>query len=170
MHSHSGHSHGGHDHSHDHSQEHGHTHEIMENPGFYAQRQLMLNDRDFSERAFTIGIGGPVGSGKTALMLKLCQALSNDYSIACVTNDIFTREDCEVWSIGCFFCNNIQRMLTICKQFLVRNKALPPERIRAIETGSCPHAAIREDISQNLQACEGKQIKIYWFAKNRSPT
>jgi urease accessory protein len=73
----------------------------------------------------------PVGSGKTALMLALCLALRDKYSIAAVTNDIFTREDCE---------------------FLTRHKALPAERIRAIETGGCPHAAVREDISTNLAA------------------
>lgn len=70
---------------------------------------------------------------KTALMLALCRALQSRFSIAAVTNDIFTREDGE---------------------FLVRHQALPEERIRAIETGGCPHAAIREDISANLQACE----------------
>jgi urease accessory protein len=80
-----------------------------------------------------VGIGGPVGSGKTALMLKLCLGVRDDMSIAAVTNDIFTREDGE---------------------FLTKHKALPPERIRAVETGGCPHAAIREDISANLQACE----------------
>lgn len=82
----------------------------------------------------------PVGSGKTALMLQLCRRLSTDYNIACVTNDIFTREDAE---------------------FLIRNKALSdPERIIAIETGGCPHAAIREDISANLGALEGLQAKF----------
>lgn len=70
---------------------------------------------------------------KTALMLALCRELKDRLSIAAVTNDIFTREDGE---------------------FLVRHQALPEERIRAIETGGCPHAAIREDISANLQACE----------------
>jgi len=75
----------------------------------------------------------PVGSGKTALMLALCLALRERYSIAAVTNDIFTREDAE---------------------FLTKNKALPASRIRAIETGGCPHAAVREDISANLAALE----------------
>ncbi|KAJ6821609.1 urease accessory protein G [Iris pallida] len=89
--------------------------------------------RDFAERAFTIGIGGPVGTGKTALMLALCQFLRDKYSLAAVTNDIFTREDGE---------------------FLVKNGALPEERIRAVETGGCPHAAIREDISINLGPLE----------------
>ncbi|KAI6781511.1 CobW/HypB/UreG [Emericellopsis cladophorae] len=76
---------------------------------------------------------GPVGSGKTALMLALCLALREKYNLAAVTNDIFTREDAE---------------------FLTRNAALPPSRIRAIETGGCPHAAVREDISANLAALE----------------
>lgn len=75
----------------------------------------------------------PVGSGKTALMLALCLALREKYSIAAVTNDIFTREDAE---------------------FLTKNRALPAERIKAIETGGCPHAAVREDISANLAALE----------------
>lgn len=78
-------------------------------------------------------LSSPVGSGKTALMLALCLALRKEYSLAAVTNDIFTREDAE---------------------FLTRHQALPPSRIRAIETGGCPHAAVREDISQNLAALE----------------
>jgi len=91
--------------------------------------------RDFGERGFTVGIGGPVGSGKTALVLKLCQTLfdKSDRNLAVVTNDIFTQEDAE---------------------FLVRHEALPRELIRAVETGGCPHAAIREDISANLTALE----------------
>uniref|UniRef100_K3X4S2 CobW/HypB/UreG nucleotide-binding domain-containing protein n=1 Tax=Globisporangium ultimum (strain ATCC 200006 / CBS 805.95 / DAOM BR144) TaxID=431595 RepID=K3X4S2_GLOUD len=113
--------------------EHGHTHEHFEHAGHFDERDPVHSGRDFSLRAFTVGIGGPVGSGKTALMLALCQELKDKFSIAAVTNDIFTREDGE---------------------FLVRHQALPEERIRAIETGGCPHAAIREDISANLQACE----------------
>jgi urease accessory protein len=89
--------------------------------------------RDYARRAFTVGIGGPVGSGKTALVLALCRALRDRYGLGVVTNDIFTREDAE---------------------FLIRNEALPAERIRAIETGGCPHAAIREDVSHNLAALE----------------
>ena len=89
--------------------------------------------RDFSRRAFTVGVGGPVGSGKTALMLQLCRRLRERMSVAAVTNDIFTKEDGE---------------------FLVRHGALEPARIRAVETGGCPHAAIREDISANLLALE----------------
>src|SRR6185312_8851508 len=89
--------------------------------------------------AFTIGIGGPVGSGKTALVLALCRALREKHSLGVVTNDIFTREDAE---------------------FLVRNQALPPERIRAVETGGCPHAAIREDITPNLLALEELMVDV----------
>jgi urease accessory protein len=78
-----------------------------------------------------IGIGGPVGSGKTALTLALCRRLRDDYNIAVVTNDIYTKEDAE---------------------FLTRNGALAPERIIGVETGGCPHTAIREDASMNLAA------------------
>jgi len=78
-----------------------------------------------------IGIGGPVGSGKTALTERLCKAMRDRYDIAAITNDIYTREDAE---------------------FLTRAGALPPERIRGVETGGCPHTAIREDASINLAA------------------
>jgi urease accessory protein len=78
-----------------------------------------------------VGIGGPVGSGKTALTLALCKALRGRFNIAVVTNDIYTEEDA---------------------QFLVRNEALAPERIIGVETGGCPHTAIREDASINLEA------------------
>jgi urease accessory protein len=78
-----------------------------------------------------VGIGGPVGSGKTALTLALCKALRERFDIAVVTNDIYTEEDA---------------------QFLVRNEALAPERIMGVETGGCPHTAIREDASINLEA------------------
>ena len=78
-----------------------------------------------------VGIGGPVGSGKTALTLALCKEFRDRYEIAAVTNDIYTAEDA---------------------QFLVRNDALPPERILGVETGGCPHTAIREDASINLEA------------------
>ncbi|MFL5785833.1 MAG: urease accessory protein UreG, partial [Bacteriovoracaceae bacterium] len=99
-------------------------------PGLFHDRDAPL-DRDYSKRSFTVGIGGPVGSGKTALMLSLCRALRDKYSLGAVTNDIFTKEDAE---------------------FLIRHEALPKERIRAVETGGCPHAAIREDISHNMDA------------------
>ena len=78
-----------------------------------------------------VGIGGPVGTGKTALMDALCKRLRDDYEIAAITNDIYTEEDA---------------------QFLIRSGALPPERIRGVETGGCPHTAIREDASINLAA------------------
>jgi len=137
-----------HPHTHDHDAgagpftlaEHGHTHEHYEHAGKFAERDLPdWSGRDFKERGFTIGIGGPVGSGKTALTLALCRALRDNYNIAVVTNDIFTRED---------------------QEFLIRNGALPAERIKAIETGGCPHAAIREDISANLGALEELQAKF----------
>lgn len=117
------------EHSHD---GHGHTHESWLHPGLFHERDKPL-DRDYQKRAFTIGIGGPVGSGKTALLLALCRALRDRYSLGVVTNDIFTKEDAE---------------------FLMRHEALPLERIRAVETGGCPHAAIREDITPNLLALE----------------
>ena len=117
---------------------HGHTHEHLDHPGHFHERELPL-DRDFKRRAFTVGIGGPVGSGKTALMLQLCKRLRETMNIAAVTNDIFTKEDGE---------------------FLTKNGALPAERIRAVETGGCPHAAIREDISANLLALEELHAKF----------
>jgi urease accessory protein len=123
-----------HHHPHDHEDDDGHSHEHLEHPGRFHERPLRLEERDYSRRAFTVGIGGPVGSGKTALCLELCRALRERISLAAVTNDIFTREDAE---------------------FLVRNEALEPRRIRAVETGGCPHAAIREDITSNLLALEG---------------
>jgi urease accessory protein len=98
-----------------------------------------LRRRDYSQRAFTVGIGGPVGSGKTSLLLALCCALRERVSLGVVTNDIFTREDAE---------------------FLHRNRALASERIRAVETGGCPHAAIREDISHNLDALEQLMAEV----------
>ena len=122
-------------HAHDHGHHHGpggHTHEHLEHAGRFHEREQPLA-RDFSERAFTVGIGGPVGSGKTALMLQLCRRLRATMNIAAVTNDIFTKEDGE---------------------FLIRNEALEAGRIRAVETGGCPHAAIREDITANLMALE----------------
>jgi urease accessory protein len=110
-----------------------HTHDQWDHPGYFAERPRPLADRDYATRAFTVGVGGPVGSGKTALMLQLCRRLRERISVCAVTNDIFTREDAE---------------------FLTRHAALDPKRIRAVETGGCPHAAIREDISANLLALE----------------
>jgi urease accessory protein len=86
------------------------------------------------EDVLRIGVGGPVGSGKTALVDSLCKRLRDRLDIAVVTNDIYTREDAE---------------------FLIRSEALPKERIRGVETGGCPHTAIREDASMNLAAIAG---------------
>lgn len=80
-----------------------------------------------------IGVGGPVGSGKTALIERLTRKMSEEYSICVVTNDIYTKEDA---------------------QFLIKNSALPKERIIGVETGGCPHTAIREDCSMNLEAVD----------------
>lgn len=80
-----------------------------------------------------IGVGGPVGSGKTALIERLTRELTKEYSICVITNDIYTKEDAE---------------------FLIKNSALPKERIMGVETGGCPHTAIREDCSMNLEAVE----------------
>jgi urease accessory protein len=91
------------------------------------------------ERALRIGIGGPVGSGKTALVAALCRALAGTLQLAVVTNDIYTTEDAD---------------------FLLRNGVLPAERIRAVETGCCPHTAIRDDISANLDAVEGLEARL----------
>jgi len=86
-----------------------------------------------SKQVLRIGVGGPVGSGKTALLNALCLAMRNDYEIGVVTNDIYTREDAE---------------------FLIKHEALAQERIRGVETGGCPHTAIREDASINLAAVQ----------------
>jgi urease accessory protein len=86
-----------------------------------------------------IGIGGPVGSGKTALIEKLCKALSEEYEIGVVTNDIYTKEDALI---------------------LTRAEALPAERIIGVETGGCPHTAVREDISMNLDAIDALNRKF----------
>ncbi|MFI7300761.1 urease accessory protein UreG [Streptomyces sp. NPDC050121] len=88
---------------------------------------------DGRRRALRVGLGGPVGSGKTASVAALCRTLRDCWAIAVVTNDIYTREDAE---------------------YLLREAVLPPERITAVETGACPHTAIRDDISANLEAVE----------------
>jgi len=80
-----------------------------------------------------VGVGGPVGSGKTALVDRLCKSMRDEFNIAVVTNDIYTREDAD---------------------FLIRSEALTPDRIRGVETGGCPHTAIREDASMNLAAID----------------
>lgn len=86
-----------------------------------------------------IGVAGPVGSGKTALIERLSRAMSKDYSLGVITNDIYTKEDAE---------------------FLTKNSLLPPERIIGVETGGCPHTAIREDASMNLEAVEEMAARI----------
>lgn len=89
-----------------------------------------------------IGVGGPVGSGKTALIEKLCKKLRDEYEIAVVTNDIFTKEDALI---------------------LTRAEALPEERILGVETGGCPHTAVREDISMNLDAIDTLTSRFYYL-------
>jgi urease accessory protein len=86
-----------------------------------------------------VGIGGPVGSGKTALVAALCRILADEVNLAVVTNDIYTTEDAD---------------------FLLRNGVLPPERVRAVETGCCPHTAIRDDIAANLDAVEELEARL----------
>ncbi|AJC53928.1 urease accessory protein UreG [Streptomyces sp. 769] len=94
---------------------------------------------DGTRRALRIGLGGPVGTGKTATVAALCRVLREEFSIAVVTNDIYTREDAE---------------------FLRREAVLPTERIVAVETGACPHTAIRDDISANLEAVEDLEESV----------
>ena len=89
--------------------------------------------------AFRVGVAGPVGSGKTALVDLLCKAMRDDWRLAVVTNDIYTKEDA---------------------QFLVRSQALVPERIMGVETGGCPHTAIREDASMNIAAIEQMEVRF----------
>lgn len=93
----------------------------------------------YMKQALRLGIGGPVGSGKTALVEMLCKRMRDDYSIAVVTNDIYTKEDQEI---------------------LIRQEALTEDRIVGVETGGCPHTAIREDASMNLTAIEELQKKF----------
>src|SRR5882757_2712518 len=94
---------------------------------------VSMGGSDREQEVLRIGVGGPVGSGKTALVDSLCKRLRSRLDIAVVTNDIYTREDAE---------------------FLIRSEALPKERIRGVETGGCPHTAIREDASMNLAAID----------------
>ena len=94
-----------------------------------------MTDRNYIK----IGIAGPVGSGKTALIERLSRAMSKEYSLAVITNDIYTKEDA---------------------QFLTQNSLLPAERIIGVETGGCPHTAIREDASMNMEAVEEMAIRI----------
>lgn len=123
-----------------HHAEYPHTHDgDPVTPGTFSQRAAPKR-RDFGARSYTVGIGGPVGSGKTALLLALCRKLRDTCQLGVVTNDIFTKEDAE---------------------FLMRHDALPAERIRAVETGGCPHTAIRDDISPNLVALDGLMASLH---------
>jgi urease accessory protein len=99
----------------------------------------MMNSLSRNKPVLRVGIGGPVGSGKTALMDALCKRLRDHYQIAAVTNDIYTREDAE---------------------FLIRSQALTPDRIVGVETGGCPHTAIREDASMNLAAIDDLCVRF----------
>ncbi|WP_371581948.1 urease accessory protein UreG [Streptomyces sp. NBC_01314] len=113
--------------------DHTHSHDGPAAVGADARRP------DGTRRALRIGLGGPVGSGKTATVAALCRALRDELTLAVVTNDIYTREDAE---------------------FLLREAVLPPERITAVETGACPHTAIRDDISANLEAVEDLEDEV----------
>ena len=117
---------------------HSHDEDGPVGPGDFKRRN-QPHDRDYHERAFTVGIGGPVGSGKTALLLALCRKLRDRYSLGVVTNDIFTKEDGE---------------------FLVRHEALESERIVAVETGGCPHTAVRDDVSQNIDSLFQLMLRV----------
>ncbi|MFC4497108.1 urease accessory protein UreG [Streptomyces ovatisporus] len=110
----------------------------LEQPAAFPQRHThsapaAVRDGDGARRALRIGLGGPVGSGKTATVAALCRTLRSSFSLGVVTNDIYTREDAA---------------------YLLREAVLPAERITAVETGACPHTAIRDDISANLEAVE----------------
>nr|WP_153426856.1 urease accessory protein UreG [Streptomyces alkaliphilus] len=114
----------------------------MEHPVTFPERHTKGAEPllpDGSRRAVRVGLGGPVGSGKTATVAALCRALRGRWSIGVVTNDIYTREDAE---------------------FLRREAVLSPERIVAVETGACPHTAIRDDISANLEAVEELEARV----------
>ena len=104
----------------------------MPRPRKHFSAQPYTLRRDFMSYV-KIGVGGPVGSGKTALIERLTRKMLGDYSICVITNDIYTKEDAE---------------------FLIKNSALDPERIMGVETGGCPHTAIREDCSMNLEAVD----------------
>ncbi len=118
---------------------HSHDEDGPVGPGDF-ERRNQPHERDYHERAFTVGIGGPVGSGKTALLLALCRKLRDRYSLGVVTNDIFTKEDGE---------------------FLVRHEALESERIVAVETGGCPHTAVRDDVSQNIDSLFQLMLRVH---------
>ena len=108
-------------------------HELAFSRLFYIMTE---NNKNEFSRPVRVGIGGPVGSGKTMLTLRLCEVLREKYSMVAITNDIYTVEDA---------------------QFLSRNKALPEDRIMGVETGGCPHTAIRDDTTMNAVAIEQLQ-------------
>ncbi|MET9263134.1 urease accessory protein UreG [Amycolatopsis sp. NPDC004079] len=116
---------------------HGHFHAVNFDPT--AAEPDHYDAAPTAGRAYRIGIGGPVGSGKTALTAALCRALGGEYNLAVVTNDIYTTEDAD---------------------FLRRAGVLDPERIEAVQTGACPHTAIRDDITANLDAVEKLEEKF----------
>lgn len=119
----------------EHERDHAHAERTRQHAHEDRARQLPRS----SGHAVRIGIGGPVGSGKTALVAALCRTLSTEIELAVVTNDIYTTEDAD---------------------FLLRHGVLPPERVRAVETGCCPHTAIRDDISANLEAIEDLEARL----------
>ena len=108
-------------------------------PEAYPERYAFSAAAPAASRALRVGLGGPVGSGKTATVAALCRRLRDELAIGVVTNDIYTREDAE---------------------YLLREAVLPPERITAVETGACPHTAIRDDISANLEAVEDLEDSV----------
>ncbi|MFD7656641.1 urease accessory protein UreG [Actinosynnema sp. NPDC059797] len=122
---------------HDHGHGHGHTHPVNFDPT--ATEPDRHAPPAATGRAFRIGIGGPVGSGKTALTAALCRALGDELDLAVVTNDIYTTEDAD---------------------FLRRAGVLDPDRIEAVQTGACPHTAIRDDITANLDAVERLETRF----------
>ena len=109
----------------------------QDHPEVFPQRHTM--SAPDGRRALRVGLGGPVGSGKTATVAALCRTLRDEVSIGVVTNDIYTREDAD---------------------FLLRHAVLAPDRIVAVETGACPHTAIRDDISANLEAVEELEERL----------
>lgn len=136
-----------------HHHDHSHGHNLNQDTEKEKLRQLLearytRRSGTYLQRGYTVGIGGPVGSGKTALTLALCRALRGKIPMGVVTNDIFTQEDSE---------------------FLVRNEALDKARIMPVETGGCPHAAIREDVSANLGALEELTRRIRREEEGQSP-
>ena len=115
------------------------VHDMKHNTHDYLDLKFRENKMNTKKAPLRIGIGGPVGSGKTALLDALCKAMRDDYQLAVVTNDIYTKEDA---------------------QFLVKSEALSADRIVGVETGGCPHTAIREDASMNLAAVEDLSVKF----------